>query len=135
MITIPRERDETGAVSLVTVAIIVPATMMVILTIVQVALLAHARSVATSAAQQGADVAQRFDGTTSAAEAETYRYLDAMGSRMLTSRDVTVTRGPDQASVTVTGQVFSLVPGIHPRVSVTSAGPLEQFRPPVDQAH
>ena len=48
-------------------------------------------------------------------------------AKMLTSRSVSVERSVTTASVTITGRVLSLVPGISLQVRETAQGPVERF--------
>jgi Flp pilus assembly protein TadG len=123
-------RDERGAASLIQLVLVAPVLLLVLMFIVQFALVAHARSVVEAAAEQGSAVARRADGT----QAETVKYLDKLGPKMLTTRSVSASRTADTATVTVTGTVLSLVPGIHPKVKETASGPVERYVPPVEQA-
>lgn len=130
-----RHHDEVGATSLVQTVIVAPVLLLMLMFIVQFALVAHAQSVAKAAAQQGASVAGRYDGTTSSAKAETVRYLDSLGPRMLTSRNISVSRSPTDATVIVTGRVISLVPGIHPRLNATATAARERYVHPIEEAN
>lgn len=127
-------RDERGAASLIQLVLVAPVLLLVLMFIVQFALVAHARSVVEAAAEQGSAVARRADGTQAGAQAETVKYLDKLGPKMLMTRSVSANRTADTATVTVTGTVISLVPGVHPRVKETSSGPVERYVPPVEQA-
>lgn len=127
-------RDERGATSLIQFVLITPALMLTVMLIVQFGLVAHARSLVEAAAEEGAAVARRSDGTEAGAQAESMAYLDRLGRKMLTSRKVSASRTADSATVTVSGSVISLVPGIHLRVEETSSGPVERYVPPVRQA-
>lgn len=127
-------REERGAASLIQLVLVAPVLLLVLMFIVQFALVAHARSVVEAAAEQGAAVARRADGSQGGAQAEAVKYLDRLGPKMLTTRTVSASRTPETATVTVTGTVISLVPGVHPKVKETSSGPVERYVPPVEQA-
>lgn len=129
-----RVRDERGAASLIQLVLITPALVLILMTIVQFALVAHAQSLVEASAEEGAAVARRSDGTEGGARAESMAYLDRLGRKMLISRKVSAFRTADTATVTVSGSVISLVPGFHPRVEETSSGPVERYTPPVEQA-
>ena len=77
-------------------------------------------------------MARRADGNEAGAQAETVKYLNSLGPKMLTGRSISVSRTQVTATVTVTGDVISLVPGIHPKVRETSSGPVERYVPPVE---
>ncbi len=128
-----RRHDEVGAASVVQTVIVAPALLLMLMVIVQFALFEHAQSVAEDAAQQGAEVARRFDGSEATAHDEAERYLTALGPKMLTSHSITVRRTQQQATVTITGRVISLVPGIHLRIRETSVGPTERYVPPTEE--
>jgi Flp pilus assembly protein TadG len=120
-------RDQRGEIA--QVVLVFPAVLFVIMLIIQFALYAHAASVAEAAAQDGAAVARRADGTKAGAEAAANTSLDSLGPRMLSTRSVVATRTQNQASVTVTGKVVSLVPGVSFKIRETATGPVERYVP------
>lgn len=124
-------RDERGATSVIQLVLIAPALLMMMMAIVQFGLLAHARNVAEQAAQEGAASARRFDGTEASAKADALKYLTLLGPQTLTDRDVVVNRGAQNATVTITGKVLTLVPGLDLHVKESSTGPVERYVPPV----
>lgn len=126
-------RDERGATSVIQLVLIAPALLMMMMAIVQFGLLAHARNVAEQAAQEGAASARRFDGTEASAKADALKYLTLLGPQTLTDRDVVVNRGAQNATVTITGKVLTLVPGLDLHVQESSTGPVERYVPPVVQ--
>lgn len=128
-----RKRTEIGAATLVETVLIAPALLIALMLIVQFGLMFHARNVAENAAQEGAATARHFDGTEAAAHATTVTYLQALGPKTLTDRFVSVHRTPQEATVTVTGTVISLVPGLHLQVSETASGPVERYVAPLDK--
>lgn len=128
-----RVRDERGATSVVQVVLIAPTLLLILMFIVQYALVAHAQSVAEAAAGEGAAAARKADGSEGDAQARTAQYLDSLGPKMLSERSIAVNRTPESATVTVTGRVISLVPGIHPKISETASGPVERFVAPIEE--
>lgn len=118
---------------MIQLVLVAPALLLMIMAIVQFGLLAHARNVAEQAAQEGAASARRFDGTQATGEAEALKYLTLLGPQTLQNRTAVATRGAQSASVTVTGDVLSLVPGLNLSVSETATGPIERYVPPVVQ--
>ena len=126
-------RNERGATSVIQLVLIAPALLMMMMAIVQFGLLAHARNVAEQAAQEGAATARRFDGTEAGAEADALKYLTLLGPQTLQDRNVTVDRGAQSATVTISGKVLSLVPGLHLHVEESSTGPVERYVPPMEQ--
>lgn len=125
-----RNRDERGAVSLGQMVVIAPALLFGLMLIVQAGLYFHARNVVEQAAQEGAAEARAFDGDEASARQRALNFLGALGDRALTNRDVTVNRGPETASVTVSGDVISLVPFVSWGVSESASGPVERYVPP-----
>lgn len=124
-----REHDERGDTMVQTV-IVAPVLFLLIMGILQFALVAHAQNVAEAAAQEGVAAARRFDAQSSDGVAEANSALDTLGPRMLHERRVSVARSQTTATVTVTGRVLSLVPGIKPSISETASGPVERYVPP-----
>ena len=128
----PGDHDEHGAMSLAQVVITAPALLFLLMLIVQFGLMFHARNIAEQAAQEGAAVARRFDGTQTQGREKALQLLTAVGEGTLKDRDVTASRTADTASVTVTGTVVSVVPGFSLSVSESASGPVEKYVPPVD---
>ena len=118
---------------MIQLVLIAPALLMMMMAIVQFGLLAHARNVAEQAAQEGAASARRFDGTEASAKTDALKYLTLLGSQTLKDRDVVVNRGAQNATVTITGKVLTLVPGLDLHVQESSTGPVERYVPPVAQ--
>lgn len=125
-----RNRGERGAVSLGQMVVIAPALLFGLMLIVQAGLYFHARNVVEQAAQEGAAEARAFDGDEASARQRALNFLGALGDRALTNRDVAVNRGPETASVTVSGDVISLVPFVSWSVSESASGPVERYVPP-----
>ncbi|WP_036492179.1 TadE family protein [Nocardioides sp. CF8] len=128
----PGDHDERGAMSLAQVVITAPALLFLLMLIVQFGLMFHARNIAEQAAQEGAAVARRFDGTQVQGREKALQLLTAVGEGTLKNRDVTANRTADTATVTVTGTVVSVVPGFSLSVSESASGPVEKYVPPVD---
>jgi Flp pilus assembly protein TadG len=128
-----RVRDERGTASLAQTVLVAPALLLALMLIVQFGLLFHAKNVAENAAQEGAAAGRRFDGSKAAAAERARTFVAELGPRMLTGRTVTAHRTPETATVTVTGTVISLVPGLDLTVSESASGPVERYVPPVAQ--
>lgn len=120
-------RDERGSAA--ESVIVFPVLIFGIMAIIQIVLYVHAVAVAEAAAQDGAAVARRADGSTVAAASAAHKSLASLSPKMLTARDVSVRRTPTEASVTVTGRVVALVPLLDLRVRETATGPVERFVP------
>jgi TadE-like protein len=102
--------------------------VLLLLAVVQVALYFHARAVATTAARHGLDRARVLDGSTGDAVASTNAFLAQAGGG-LEHRGVQASRGATTASVTVEGEVVSVVPGVRLPVDVTVRAPVERLVP------
>lgn len=109
--------------------LIFPALLFILMLIIQFALYAHAASVAEAAAQEAAAVARRADGSQAGGAATANTTLATLGPKMLTNRSVSVDRSATTATVTITGRVVSLVPGVSLQVRETAQGPVERFVP------
>lgn len=125
-------RDERGSMSLAQVVITAPALLFLLMLIVQFGLMFHARNVAEQAAQEGAAAARRFDGTAEQGRVDALQLLAAVGDGTLMGRDVQVRRTSTTATVTVTGTVVAVVPGLALTVTESASGPVETYVPPVD---
>lgn len=123
-----RTRGQRG-ITTVEVVLTAPALLLMLMLIVQFGLVAHARSVARSAAEDGAAKARVFNGSATTAKAATNTQLDDLGPTIIANRSVEVSRTDTTATVSVTGTVISLVPGLSFDVHETSSGPVERFVP------
>lgn len=129
--TVSDEAREDG-ISTVETVLVAPVLFFALMLIVQAGLYFHAANIAESAAQEGAAAARRFDGSEQDASSKAARFLSALGPRMLTSRGIEVERTSQNATVTITGSVISLVPGLQLRVEERASGPVERYVPPVE---
>jgi Flp pilus assembly protein TadG len=133
-----RPRGDGGA-SALEMAILAPALLMIIFFAVQAGLYYYGRAVAIQAAREG--VSQlRLAQDAATAEAiggdvrvRTREFAVAVGRETLTSPRVESTYDDDAGavSVTVSGQVITLVPGLDLTVSETVHGRIERFQPDV----
>ena len=125
-------RDERGSMSLAQVVITAPTLLFLLMLVVQFGLMFHARNVAEQAAQEGVAAARRFDGTAEQGRADALQLLTALGDGTLKDRDVRASRTSGTASVTVTGTVVAVVPGLALTVTESASGPVETYVPPED---
>ena len=102
--------------------------VLLLLVIVQFALYFHLRAVAQTAARHGLDQVRVVNGSEQAGVDAASDFLDQGGSN-LSDRDVVARRSDTQSSITVTGSVVSVIPGVNLRVEVTVGGPTEQVVP------
>ncbi|MGE0139370.1 MAG: TadE family protein [Ilumatobacteraceae bacterium] len=119
--------DDRGSAA-VEMVLCAATAMLLLLTVLQVGIWYHARSVAQTAARQGLDNVRTVDGSSDAGVAVANEFLDQTGGA-LHDRDVHATRTAQQSSVTVTGKVVSILPGISFDVSVTVDAPTERIEP------
>ncbi|WP_204059958.1 TadE/TadG family type IV pilus assembly protein [Microbispora corallina] len=124
--------------STVELAIIMPVVLVVMLLIVQLALVFHARQIADGAARAGARVARAAGVGANAgdwqraAEAQARARVALIGKKVLENPTVRAWQVGDQRGVTVTGDVAAavpLLPGMTFTINARSGGPIECFRP------
>jgi Flp pilus assembly protein TadG len=106
-----------------------PALLVTIMLIFQFALFLHAQAVAEAAAQDAAAAARRADGTAAAGRGAAHATLGSLSPRLLSNRVVDVDRSATTATVSVSGTVVSLVPGVKLAVHETASGPVERYVP------
>jgi len=87
----------------------------------------HGLQAAHLAANQGLFAAEATDGTAQAGTSRATDVLAQLGNP-LSAPSVNASRGPETATVTVTGSVAELVPGLALHISVVSRGPVEVFQ-------
>jgi Flp pilus assembly protein TadG len=122
-----RARPDAGS-SAIELVLLTPVLIALVFTVVQAALVWHARHVALAAAQQGDRIARSADTVDDATvRAQTVAYLHSLGADLVGSPTVTVTRSGGFVTVTVTGRAVSIVPGAALHVHAVSRGPVEQF--------
>jgi Flp pilus assembly protein TadG len=120
-------RDRGSAT--VELVIAVPALLLMVLTVVQFAVAAHARHVAQAVAAHAVDTTRRQGGTSAAGHRAGDALLAQLGPT-LTAASIDVHRGPDRATATVTGYAETVVPGLRLRIRATSSGPVERLVAP-----
>ena len=109
-------------------AICAVAMVLLLLMVVQVAVWYHTRAVAQTAARHGLDQVRVLDGSPEAGEAVAYEFLDQAGGG-LNDPDVDATRTVEVATVSVRGDVVSILPGVSFTVSVTVRAATERIEP------
>lgn len=122
-----RDDDDVGSS---TVEFVICAVLMItlLLVIVQFALYFHLRAVATTAARHGVDRVRVLDGSETAGITAANEFLDQAGSS-LENRTVNATRSATDASVTVTGRVVAVIPGLSLHVTAEVHAPTERIEP------
>lgn len=118
--------DDSGAVAL-EAAVVVPVLLIVAFALIQIGLYQHANNVAQSVANGAVQVARIDGGTDQAGYAEAhFRLSNANGG--LPEASVSIARGAQNVTVTVTGKVVSIVPLLpNLTVSQTATGAIERF--------
>jgi Flp pilus assembly protein TadG len=126
------KRRDRGA-STLELALLTPVLLLVILSVVQFAMVFHARHVALAAAQSAARVAreQRTGDWRSAAKSEAVDYVNKIGPQLLSEVQPETEEQTDQRWVTVGGYAVQVVPFFKFHVSERSGGPIECYRPDV----
>ena len=119
--------SERGSVT-VQMVILLPVVFAFMFMALQSALWYHARAVALGAAQEGARVASA-DGSTgpAGAAAATDFVADAGGDGVLLGSGVNATRGATVATVTVTGNAHTVIPGWAPAIHQSASVPVERL--------
>lgn len=121
--------DETGSAA-TELVIIMPAVMLLIMLVVQFALYYHGANVATAAAQDAVRAARVEAGSVGAGRNRADALLARSGSGTLQGAQVSVSRDGRRVHVEVTGEVASVIPGVHLHITRDADGPIEQFLPP-----
>lgn len=135
-------RTQRGA-SAIELSIVAPLFLLLIFTLIQGALLLYARNIALSAAREGVSDVRLFqpDEYTAAVDAALKQrirsYVAAVGNQTLVEPDPEITYNADgggRATVTVSGQAISLLPGIDLTVERSASMEIEQFEPDLGEA-
>jgi hypothetical protein len=95
--------------------------------VVQWAIVWHARSVASAAAQEGLRTTEAYTATAAAGRADTITYLSQVAPHALPDPQVTVTRSATTATVHVHAPVMTVIPFGHFTVDETASGPVETY--------
>ena len=116
--------DERGAAS-VELAVATPLLGLLLMLVVQFALSAHATHIAQAAANSGAQTARAYASTADAGRTDASTVVDHLAGTVLSDPRVAATRTATTVTVTVTGQVIAVVPGLHLPVRVSVTAPRE----------
>jgi hypothetical protein len=121
-------RSDRGAVT-ASVAVM-PMVFTLFFVVIQVMLWFHGRSVATAAAHHALEAARSYDvaDRQGAGEAAGNEFLDQVGG-FDADPQVVVEAGPEEVTVTVTGDPLTVVPGMTKEVEVVLTGPVERILP------
>ena len=119
--------DERGS-TVVEVVLVIPVLMLILVTLIQFALWAHAAQVVQLAASEGDRTARSLGGSPTAGVGQAQTILHGADSDLSSSGVVVVVMPGDQARITVTGTAISLLPGLSLPVSAVQVGPVQEFR-------
>ena len=114
---------------MVEAVIIFPTFLLLLFLAVQVALFYYAGTIATAAARDGAAAAAAEDGTGSDGIAAARSSARNLSGDWLSGIAVRGNRGPERATITVTGTSLSLIPGWDPTVVKSATAPVERIVP------
>jgi Flp pilus assembly protein TadG len=120
---------EQGAAT-TTVVLVIPAVMLCMLIAVQVALVYHARHIATAAAQDAAWTATAQGASTNDGQRAATELLNRNATGLMTRQTVTITPFVDHVHVQITGDVVALVPGVHVHIDANADSPVERLTGP-----
>jgi Flp pilus assembly protein TadG len=125
-----RLADDRGAGS-AELVVATPLLMLLILLVIQFGIWAHATHVAQATAQEALAAARVQGGTTAAGQQRASQVLAQIGSAVLTSPHIVVTRTATTTTVRITATAERVVPlpGLALPVTVTVTGPVERFVP------
>lgn len=122
-------RDDSGALTLSYVAVL-PFVFLLLMCLIQASFWFLAREAALAAGRQGADAARVLGAPRSAGPAAALAFARKSGNGYLLDPVVSTSgSSPSTVSVTVSGRVPSLVPGLVVRVRETVQEPAEEFQP------
>lgn len=111
------------------VVIAIPLLVLLVLLIVQFALAAYAQHIAQGAAGQALDTARTAGGTDADGRTAAEAVLSQLATGPLTHPHTEVTRNATTVTVTITGIVENLIPGVTLTVHADASGPIETFTP------
>ena len=121
----PRGGDERG-IAAPEFVIVMPVVMLIFLMLVQWSVHLYNDRIVHAAAREAAVDAASWDGTEFAGRQTAEEYLADSGSD-LSNTEVKVAVGATEVTVTVSGEVMTLLPGFTQRVSATATVPRERF--------
>lgn len=120
-----RRRDERGLAA-PELVVIMPLVMLIFLTLVQWSVQLYNDRIVHAAAREAAVDAAAWEGTEADGQQTANEYLEDSGSD-LSNTDVQISVGATEVTVTVSGDVMTLLPGFNTRVSATATVPRERF--------
>lgn len=122
----PARRNERGTTPLET-AVLAPAILLIIGLIVQAGFWFHARDVAIAAAEEGARAAAYDGAGSSSGQSVAADFAGRVGKGALKNVSVSGGRSATVATVTVSGESISLVPGLTFTIVQSASVPAERI--------
>ncbi len=119
-------RGERGSATVQT-AILFPVLLLVVLTCIQAGVYWYCQSAALSAAQEGVRVPAANDGTIGKGTDRASTFLRRIAGTLIESTQVTGTRTPTEATVTVRGTTLTFIPGLPLTITATATLPSEEY--------
>ena len=125
--TFEGRRNERGDAG-VEAVLVVPVLLFLILVVLQAGLWFHGAQVVEAAAQEGVRAGRVETGTAAAAEDRARQFVVALSPSIASTANVRASRTAATTSVTVSGRVQAVVPGLGLTVSGSAEAPTERFR-------
>ena len=122
---VQRRRDERG-IAAPEFVVVMPLMMLIFLMLVQWSVQLYNDRIVHAAAREAAVDAASWEGTEDAGRQTANEYLADSGSD-LSNTSVKINVGATEVTVTVSGEVMTLLPGFTKRVSATATVPRERF--------
>ncbi len=123
-------RDERGY-GIVEMVITIPAMITLVMFVVQFALIWHARHVAQAAAEEGLRAGRAYQATPADGQARAEQYLHALAGKLISKPNVDPPVVVNNTlTISVTGDVISLVPFADFHIHEQATGPIERFVAP-----
>lgn len=119
-----RWRDR-GAAS-VELVLATPLLLLLLMAGVQFALWSHASHMAQAAANEGVQTARAYRSSAAAGQADTQALLADLSGGALTGTNVSASRDAASATITVTGQAASVIPGLTFPIRISVTAPVEK---------
>jgi Flp pilus assembly protein TadG len=110
------------------VVLVTPVLLFLVMLVIQFGLWYHAQHVAQTAADEGARAAKVENATAQDGISRATDFLDQSSTGLINDRNVNATRTVEVATVTVTGRVTAVVPGLDLSVNAKAVDPVERFR-------
>ncbi|NUR30042.1 MAG: pilus assembly protein TadE [Catenulispora sp.] len=120
-----RRRRDRGAAS-VELVLATPLLLLLLMAGVQFALWAHARNMAQAAANEGVQTARAYGSSAAAGKTDTEALLADLSGGSLTGTNVSAGRTATSATITITGQATSVIPGLTFPVRISVTAPVEK---------